>query len=207
MSTSPEIRTVVQMKPKPKRDPNKPKDPNRQRIGRSCKAKGSTFERLVAKKLLDAAGEPFTKADCYRTPMSGGHEYAGEFDLVTSEAFQKVFPFGAEMKHRKNFKIEQMFEMTAEIRGYHEQVTKSCSDYTATTTRSLAPIIVIRANGGPLYCAAPAKAFAEFSSYLGHAPGIIYKFDGSWWKMILLDRFLDALGIKCESARHRTEAA
>jgi hypothetical protein len=160
---------------------------------------------LVTKKLLDAAGEPFTKADCYRTPMSGGHEYAGEFDLVTSEAFQKVFPFGAEMKHRKGFKIEQMFEMTAEIRGYHSQVMKSCFDYTAKTGRSLAPIIVVRANGGPLYCAAPAKALTGFNSFLGDVAGIIYRFDGKWWKMIRFDRFLEALHDKCE-ARRRANA-
>jgi hypothetical protein len=160
---------------------------------------------LVAKKLLDAAGEPFTKADCYRTPMSGGHEYAGEFDLVTSEAFQKVFPFGAEMKHRKGFKIEQMFEMTAEIAGYHEQVMKSCMDAQAKTGISLAPIIVVRSNGGPIYCAAPAKAFTDFSSSLGTAAGIIYKFNGQWWKMIRFDRFLEALHDKCE-ARRRANA-
>lgn len=72
------------------------------------KAKGSAFERTLAKMILKSAkraGHRFSKEDCYRTPMSGGHVYASKenpSDLVISRKLLKLFPFTVEAKfHRK----------------------------------------------------------------------------------------------------------
>src|ERR1035437_5079672 len=69
----------------------------RVRTSRRSKRKGNAFELLCAHKIVDAAGTPFEKKDCYRTPQSGGHRFAGANDLQISDHLLAIFPFGGEM--------------------------------------------------------------------------------------------------------------
>src|ERR1039458_7034048 len=94
----------------------------RSKLARRSKQKGSRFELLIAHKIVAAGGQPFEKKDCYRTPQSGGHRFAGANDLQISDRLLDIFPFGGEMKHRKTFRIEQMFYPSKETREYHDQV-------------------------------------------------------------------------------------
>lgn len=93
--------------------------------GRSSKQKGASFERLVARQILEAAGHGFSKEDCFRTPLSGGHPYAGASDLVISPKLLRIFPFCVECKHRASFRLEHFFHPTKELISYHDQVLQA----------------------------------------------------------------------------------
>lgn len=75
--------------------------------GRASRNKGNAFERLVAKRILSAVGDPYTSKDCYRTPLSGGHPMGDSGDLVISERLAKVFPFTVECKHYRDLRLEE----------------------------------------------------------------------------------------------------
>ena len=166
----------------------------RKRLARRSKRKGNEFELLVAHKIVDAAGAPFEKKDCYRTPQSGGHRFAGANDLQISERLFEIFPFGGEMKHRKTFKIEQMFEPTQEIREYHDQVLAAVAR--DRELRAPAPLLVVRGAGGGIYCASYRDVLNRYGDPLPGTPGFVYKHGTAVWKMILFDELLNALRIK-----------
>ena len=71
----------------------------RVRTSRRAHRKGNAFELLCAHKIVDAAGAPFEKKDCYRTPQSGGHRFAGANDLQISGRLLAIFPFGWPLRH------------------------------------------------------------------------------------------------------------
>jgi hypothetical protein len=110
------------------------------------KAKGATFERLVADLIRKAF--KLTKKDVYRTPLSGGHPYADPADLVMSPAARRVFPFSVECKHRKTWKLT-LDKETAEVRTWKQQATR------AAQRSKLTPLLVIRGNATDIYCALP----------------------------------------------------
>ena len=171
----------------------------RKRLARRSKRKGSKFELLVAHKIVDAAGEPFEKKDCYRTPQSGGHRFAGANDLQISDRLFEIFPFGGEMKHRKTFKIEQMFDPTQEIREYHDQVLAAVAR--DPDLRAPAPLLVVRGNGGGIYCASYRDALNRYWDTLPTTSGFVYRHGPAVWKMVLFDELLNALRVKAEVAR------
>jgi hypothetical protein len=171
----------------------------RVRTSRRAHRKGNAFELLCAHKIVDAAGAPFEKKDCYRTPQSGGHRFAGANDLQISGRLLAIFPFGGEMKHRKSFRIEQMFDPTKEIREYHDQVLAALARYKSDSP--VFPLLVVRGNGGLIYCASYRDALNRYWDSLPATPGFVYRHGQAIWKMVLLDNLLSALRTKAEVAR------
>lgn len=116
-------------------------------MAKRSKEKGNTFERKVAADLLSAAGPGFRRADCYRTPMSGGHKYAGQGDLVISESLQKILPFVVECKHQKAFRTSHLFHQTEIVRQYHAQAIAEM----LVDPFGRAPLLVMRGKDNETY--------------------------------------------------------
>lgn len=130
---------------------------------------------------------PFDRRDCYRTPLSGGHEFAGASDLVISPRLRDKFPFCVECKHRKNFRLEHVFDMVKDFAGYHEQVIAA----SAREGNTRAPMLVLRGNRGTIYCAVPRRS-AQFLQ-LSCCPRIEYRAKFDDWVLVQFDRFLECI--------------
>src|SRR3954470_4184424 len=96
----------------------------------------------------------FGLKDCYRTPMSGGHKYAGESDLVISPSLQRVVPFCIECKHHKSLRTSHLFHPTELPKSFHAQVLKAC----ARDPFKRRPLLVLRGGDLETYAALPAAA-------------------------------------------------
>lgn len=166
--------------------------------GKGKKLKGSVFERLVAKKIIAAANvalewlkQPaFGRKDCYRTPLSGGHEFAGESDLIISPELERHFSFCVECKHRKNFRLDHVFDLVKDFVGYHEQVLDACKREGFRRN----PMVVIRGNGGRVYAAAPENSVTPF--FLKDVTSMKYLCCGHRWVMADMDSMLTAIFAK-----------
>jgi len=123
------------------------------------KAKGSSFERLVAKTILDAFGEGFDQSDCRRVPMSGADKFFDQGDLIISPRLRELFPFCVECKHRKNFRLEHIFKMTKDFEDYHRQVLSACE----REKNVRMPMVVIRGQAGAIYASFPVDVAVTFS--------------------------------------------
>ena len=70
----------------------------------NSRAKGATFENKLCgmiREVFDA-----TAKDCYRTPLSGGHQAycrTAPGDILISPELGDRFPFGIEAKYRRNW--------------------------------------------------------------------------------------------------------
>ena len=160
-------------------------------MAKKSKVKGSVFERLVAKMIITAAGPGFDRSDCYRTPLSGGHEFAGASDLVISPRLRKLFPFCVECKHRRNFRLEHVFDLVKDFAGYHAQVLAACE----REGYCRQPMIVVRGNGGSIYAALTKAALLEFAPFIAETPRpfITYKYEAVWWVLLRFEDLLQAL--------------
>ena len=111
------------------------------------KAKGSEFERKIAKEIVKAF-KPFgiTQKDCWRSTGSGGHaRSAGDLDI--SDRLYKLFPFCLEMKHRKKIRYENfLLKKLSEERRWIRQTCDGAGKCEGST-----PVLVMRANNNPIY--------------------------------------------------------
>lgn len=122
--------------------------------------KGSTFERTVAKLIVDAfAHKGVTNKDCYRTPLSGGHVHASGYDpgdLVMSSKLKKLFgvplgtgkrkPFSVECKHYKKIDLFKLFQeqVTGEIPGWWDQ-----AEFAAAASGAV-PLLLMKQNNSQI---------------------------------------------------------
>lgn len=95
--------------------------------------KGKSFERKVAKMIIQAFG--LEKTDCYSTPLSGGHFAASKLnpsDLEMSPKLRKLLPYAIECKSYKDLELEKLFSSSGK-RGHWavwwKQVNKAAGDY------------------------------------------------------------------------------
>jgi hypothetical protein len=95
------------------------------------------------------------------------------------------------MEHRKTFRIEQMFDPTKEIREYHDQVLGALARYKSDPP--VFPLLVVRGNGGLIYCASYRDTLYRYWDSLPGTPGFAYRHGRAIWKMVLLDNLLSAL--------------
>ena len=108
----------------------------------NSRAKGSEYERKVAKELGNWWGEEF-----HRTPMSGGlhwkkdNRVAG--DIVTPP--DSVYPFVTECKKREGWSFEQLLKGTGEVEKWWKQVTRDSSE------TGLYPLLIFAKNFSPDY--------------------------------------------------------
>jgi hypothetical protein len=149
-----------------------------EKMGAGGKRKGSAFERKVAGLILDAAGNEFDKSDCYRTPMSGGHKYAGKGDLVVSPRLRKRFPWVNESKHWKAIKLEHIMEMAEYIVKFHEQVL----DEVRHDKWDRWPLLTLKGNRGLIYAATKRQHLKEYSDgKFVRYPYLAYEYKGDKW--------------------------
>ena len=146
-----------------------------------AKAKGSSFENKTAKQILKAAGNQFTRTDCYRTPISGGHPFASKnhpSDLVLSKKLRKVFPFSVECKHYKKLELQHFFTRQGDFLKWIDQAMKA----TENSRVAVEPMIVFRWNLSRTYCIVP---------WITHSGTYIrFRYRGKEWKVVLFASFL-----------------
>lgn len=153
------------------------------------KQKGNTFERHCAKLILKAAGSSFGKKDCYRVPMSGGHQFEGEGDLRTSKRMRKVFPFLVEAKHRKTIKPYQFFNPTEELYGFIRQSKRE----TRNDKWKRPGLIVVKGNNTPIFAMVRLEMLdIRYCGLLDH-PMLRIRYKGRTWGVTLFSNVLNCL--------------
>jgi hypothetical protein len=167
-------------------------------MAKRSRDKGNTFERKVAKEIVAAAGRLFKAKDCYRTPQSGGHRFAGKSDLRISPSLQAILPFCVECKHHKDVRTHHFFEFTAKMTSFHQQVLASAAK------EELAPMLVVRGGDKQQYASMPieaARAWAHGLEFDGSdmKPVLHYQAEGKHWIAIQWANFLKLLTLYGET--------
>lgn len=134
------------------------------------RVKGATFELQCAKELVSAAGEPYTRKDCYRTPLSGGHPYGDLGDLTVSPALRLIFPFVVECKHYKVWEPSVLFQPRKQELTWGRQVVTAASN----SKSGRIPLLVMRGNFGKTIAAAPARAFKTWFPDISLGGGLYF---------------------------------
>ena len=153
------------------------------------KAKGSSFERVVAAEILKAAGKPFKKTDCYRTPLSGGHVFSSKespSDLVISKRLLKRFPFAVECKNYKKLDLQHFFTGQGLFGKWIDQVTSSV---TKSKVGKIHPIVVFRWNLSKTFCIVRYDTYGRFFGEVS-AHHIRFRYDHVGWRVVLFSDFL-----------------
>jgi hypothetical protein len=115
------------------------------------RAKGSAFERHVAKMVITAfAHHGIKKVDCYRTPLSGGHRFARESDpgdLVFSPKLANLFPASVECKSYRTLDWPKLF--LSGKKGHWGDWWNQC---VAASSPGRHPLLVFRQNRSEVFC-------------------------------------------------------
>jgi hypothetical protein len=120
----------------------------------NSKAKGSEFERKVAKALSQWWGEEF-----HRTPMSGGlhwkedNRVAG--DIVTPP--DSLYPFTTECKKREGWDLEQVLKGTGDVEKWWNQAVADGERV------KLKPLLIFSKNFAPSYVMMTLNDFLDIS--------------------------------------------
>lgn len=172
-------------------------------MAKRSRNKGNAFERKVAKLIITAAGEGFSNKDCYRTPLSGGHPFAGSSDLVMRKRLRRIAPFCVECKHYKGWKLEHMFRLTSVVKGWHKQVLLAVE---ADRYKRM-PLLVVRGYGGLIFASAPLWAWVD---WMQDGKGVLptirldYKYQKEVWCVVNFKAVLRTITRKAERARCTT---
>lgn len=143
-------------------------------------AKGSEFERKIAKEIVKAFKKfGITQRDCWRSTLSGGHTRAAG-DLELSERLEKLFPFCLEMKHRKRVRWENfLLSKPSEEKRWIKQAVDG-----AKKRRSMAPALVVRGNNQPIFVLLGGRDFDDDAAYVS------IRSSGFDWQLIPWKKFL-----------------
>jgi len=161
----------------------------------NSRTKGNSFENKVA-KLIVTAFEDFgvTKADCYRTPSSGGHRYAKKEDpgdLVISDKLYKLgFRFSVEAKHHREVQLwPLLIPHEKQLSAWKFKPWMNQTIAAAKKTK-LTAMLVFKGNGRmPIMCGFPLRS-VSFSQELLTENRICYLRRGVLWCFIKFDDFL-----------------
>ena len=124
------------------------------------RAKGSAFERQVAKDVIQAfAKYGITVKDAYRTPLSGGHFAASRTDpgdLVISPKLAEYFPFSVECKSCAKLDWALLFNCppTSHWTKWMAQCMKAAGSKPA--------LVVFKGNRTPIFAMYAYKSMADF---------------------------------------------
>lgn len=160
--------------------------------------KGSAFERKLAADIIGITGAE--KRECYRTPLSGGHPFACPSDLQLSERLRKVFSFSLEAKHRKNWKLDQLFVGNKEFESWLEQSSAAASSANQIGVK-VSPLVVVRANFGNTYAIGLQTELSDFMGWdrgLKRPTRMLLKFKGRSWVLVLWSDVLKRLSVVCD---------
>ena len=144
------------------------------------KAKGSEFERKIAKEIVKAFKcFGITQRDCWRSTLSGGHSRSAG-DLELSQRLEELFPFCLEMKHRKKIRFENFLleKSNKEERRWLVQTLEG-----AAKIKEMTPVLVMRANNCPIYALVGNRSEV-------HDDGPEIWIDGEMWKLLPWKKFL-----------------
>jgi hypothetical protein len=168
------------------------KKPRRKMRKGGGRAKGNSFERVVAKIVVATFKDHgITEEDCYRTPSSGGHRYAKKQDpgdLVISQKLRALFPFHVECKFYREIPLHQFFDGQKNwnkswiVKKWLLQVTKEASE-------ELTPMLVFKANDREILVCLPAV----YPLIVGIHPRLSFNYNGEKWYVARFDRLLRAL--------------
>jgi hypothetical protein len=144
------------------------------------KAKGSAFERKIAKEIVKAFKVfGVTQRECWRSTLSGGHSRAAG-DLELSQRLEKLFPFCLEMKHRKRVRFENLFlEKVTEEKRWITQTIEG-----AEKIKGMTPVLVMKGTNNKSILA----LVGERSEVHDDGPEIWI--DGKLWKLMFWKKFL-----------------
>ncbi len=158
----------------------------------NSRAKGASFENLLAKMIREAFS--LEKEDCYRTPLSGGHQaYSKEYpgDLLISDRLFERFPFVVEAKHRRTYTPSSFLDPNKEQRAWlaHLLVDLAKSPH----GKAAYPLLVCRGQRTQIFCAMPLRALRDLElmmppHYLG------WPFEGTQWIQVYFEYILEQMG-------------
>lgn len=164
---------------------------------RGRRVKGALFERAVADLILKLVGKPFTKKDCYRTPLSGGHRFSAKSDLMLSSRLKKVFPFSVECKHQKTFTLQMLFSETKLIHDWMDQAVAGC----VRDNAKLLPLLVMRGNGTPVFAAVPSDQLTQWAHWHPCAKTHMRMYHNKTsWRVYRWDVFQSIMSPRCRQA-------
>lgn len=159
--------------------------------------KGNSFERVIAKQIVDAGKHlGLCKEDCYRTPSSGGHRYAKQqdpSDLVLSPKLLKYFPLIVECKHYKYIDLQQLWTKKGQIFTWLDQVLRE-----AKGQEDRYPAVIMRWNHSQTFCIIDSAALTE-SPWINYVKlelkkGVMlgkFRYKKVIWWVMLFDTVLD----------------
>lgn len=111
------------------------------------KAKGSGFERQIAKDIVKAFKKfGITQRECWRSINSGGHKIAIG-DLEMSSRLMELFPYAVECKFRKKIRFQNfMLAGLNEEKAWYRQAVDA-----SRKSDGLKPLLVMKENFGPIF--------------------------------------------------------
>lgn len=161
------------------------------------RAKGAGFERLVARMVVEAARKvnpDLTQKDCYRTPLSGGHPYGDQADLVVSPRFAPSFPYLVECKHRRWWVLEKMFPPVKEVLEWMRSTADKCPQADERYGWPRTPAVIMRGQRTQIFIALP-EAENELMRLRGVAHARIPGPGGTPWLVTGFNTWLTLLWV------------
>jgi len=142
------------------------------------KAKGSEFERKIAKEIIKAFRKRFKdlrQNDCWRSVLSGGHQMSAG-DLEMSDRLLGLFPYTVECKFYKKVNWWH-FLLVPGNKSYKKtwQEWKWVRQAVHAQRAKTVPILVVHGNNGPTMVVRPPRpeesgwCFELWSDFLGRA--------------------------------------
>lgn len=172
-------------------------------MGVNGRNKGSNFERLIAKLVVDAFVEiipDLTAADCYRTPLSGGHIHASKNDpgdLVMSLRLAKYFPAHVECKKQQGLEVFHFFDKLRQPSWGAGQWLAQAEK--ASVGKHGFPLVVMTKNNHPILCCWKDSAFGKVLPSLYNSldevfyPRYTFLRLGEYWHLSRFDDFLSVV--------------
>ena len=123
------------------------------------RAKGNAFENQICRNIRkDLAPFGVTKQDVYRTPLSGGHPFCNDADLIISDRLQPLFPFTVECKHHRDLSVSRVMEMHKIFERFLQQVIRANTTAVANGAGEVFPLLIWKGNFTQTYAATYPKA-------------------------------------------------
>ena len=153
--------------------------------GINSKAKGSKYERAIARALGDWYGEEF-----HRVPQSGGLRWGTDTrvagDITTH--IDSTFPFTVECKKREEWNLEQLLKGTGDVEGWWQQSLKDSKRV------NLLPMLIFAKNFSPDYVMIQFDVFhklVEDKDKIGFNYFVVGKQGEEARVICILDKFLE----------------
>lgn len=111
----------------------------RQKSKNFSKIKGNRYENAIALKII--AFFDLTRADCYRTPLSGGHRFDSKnypSDLVKSTKLKQLFPYHISCKN-----VKWPRTLAAKMKLWLSWLDESVADLAKSNISDEIPIVIM----------------------------------------------------------------